>query len=620
VAFLVACSAIAQSLFPSFTALGKVVAGGRLSGTLGNPIYLGGYETFSIFLAVLLFRGLRGMRRGLLLVAVFAAVWAMVLAGSRGAMVGLAAGLTVLMIILGIDSRYRRLVMSATAGLLVVAVAYGLFAGLIAGRPWMTPFWNRHSNLQHFFYFTETGRMALSMAAWDGFLSKPLFGWGLGGFEPAFDSLFRPVLHFMGRQDKAHNIPMGVLCETGVIGGLAYLALWAGFVVTAVRAARKGALSWQQGATLLGAGAGYFVYGLFAPDSVATDLAITVTFVAVASSTSVTEQVAPSESTSVAFDPRRFAILGFASAAALVVLWFGSLSPFTSSYLMKKTLEGASRASGDSTVARVEKAQSFWTPYLDDQVGLLLSMAQVSTQSASAPTWAQREILTTMVLKTADRYLRLNPSHARHRGHIADGLVKIARASNRPDIEKKAEALYRQSIAESPNRQMYRLAYGSYLAQAGRLDEAENQYRKALASAPGMGEVMWSLGRFLWGVRHNDDEGSRLLVQATERAGDERYHPESMLEWLQLIQAMRRQQMTDKLRATVATLPSVAPGDTRTAMIYVEIAKVLEDAAMFHERDNVLQLGTKQQPALAMSVARVLNGSARLRGMTIPQL
>jgi tetratricopeptide (TPR) repeat protein len=433
----------------------------------------------------------------------------------------------------------------------------------------------------------------------------------LGGYEAAFDSVFRPAFHPLDYQDRAHNVLLGVICETGAIGAMAYLAMWVSFAVAAVRAARTGALTCLQGAALLGAGAGYFVHSLFAPEGIATDLMVAVTF-AVAAVSGTAEPSEPAEAFT-PMGPKQRILLGIASASALAVLWFGSLSPFLSSYFAKRAMSAASSSNGDQLIAWLDDAQRFPSPYVDDKLATAIGIAEEAVRSDSVRTSTQKETLIRLALKMTSEYLHAYPSHARYRTHLADSLVTIGRGSGRRELEQQAESLYLQSIAESPNRQVYRFAYAKFLTKSGRQDEAEEQYRRALAAAPAMGKAIWSLGRFLWSVRGQVEEGSRMMTKSIEVAQYDRFWPESPLEWLQLAEALAKQHRTDLLRGLLTSLRGL-PTDPLSAKACVEIAKVMEDFGLLAERDQLLQLGINRNASLATTVGEVLAGRARLRG------
>jgi tetratricopeptide (TPR) repeat protein len=492
----------------------------------------------------------------------------------------------------------------AAVRVLEACVLAGIFAALL------TPLIYTGATICPFVYPSETARLQLWMAAWDGFLQRPLLGWGPGGYEAAFDVVFRPAFHPLDCQDRAHNVLLGTICETGAVGALAYLAMWVSFAVAAVRAARTSALTWRQGAALLGAGAGYFVHSLFAPEGIATDLMIAVTFAAVAVSTAAAPSERPADESPMG--PKRLVLLGIASASALAVLWFGSLSPFLSSYFAKKAMSAATSSNGDQLIAWLDEAQSFRTPYVDDKLATTIGIAEESVRPDSVRTSAQKGTLVGLTLKLTSDYLHAYPSHARYRTHLADALVTIGRGSGRKEMEEQAESLYLQSIAESPSRQRYRFAYAKFLTKSGRQDQAEEQYRKALDAAPGMGKSIWSLGRFLWSVRGQVEEGSRLMTQSIEVATYDRFWPESPLEWLQLAEALAKQHRTDLLRGLLTSLRLLAT-DPMSAKACVEIAKVMEDSGLIAERDDLVQLAINRNASLGVTLGELLGGRKRLR-------
>jgi len=613
VAFASACVVTVQLLHPTFIGASQVGQGDRLAGFLGNPIYLAAYEAFSIPFAVVLFRGARTGRRALYLLAALAAVWAMLLAGSRGPMLGLAVGIVSTVLVLGLAGQYKGLATATAVGAVVVAATYGLALAFLVGRPSMQPFWAAHRNLRHLFDFAvEPVRLGLWKAAWAGFASRPLLGWGPGGYELALDAVFRPSFHTLGIQDKAHSILLGVLCENGAIGAISYLGVWASFFVAAMRSVRNGSLTPLQGAALMGAGAGYFVQGLFAPDSTATDLTVAVAFVAVASAHATAEPHNTDRDLRVLSRLGWYTRLGLVSAVALSLLLFGSVLPFVASRYAKQAVDRTPENDSAAIIASLDRAHRFPSPYLDDRFTAITGITQGLAQANLLETWPQRAAQIGLTMAVADEYLHDNPTHARFRSHLADTLVAVGRVTDQAAMDGRAESLYRQSIAESPTRQINRFAYARFLTRLGRIPEAEDQYRKALASDPSIGESRWLLGQFLWRYLKQPDEGTRLMADAIEGDAINRYLASSPLEWVQLAQALGRQHRNDKLRALVAPLRAL-PNGPGPASACLEIAKLLEDAGLVAERDQVLRLGIARNPSLASTVAPALGGMARLR-------
>ena len=71
-------------------------------------------------------------------------------------------------------------------------------------------------------------------SAWQGFLERPLLGWGPENFTLVFDKYFNPHHYVPGQSsetwfDRAHNVFFDYLSETGFLGLLAYLGMFGVF-------------------------------------------------------------------------------------------------------------------------------------------------------------------------------------------------------------------------------------------------------------------------------------------------------------------------------------------------------------------------------------------------------
>ena len=101
-----------------------------------------------------------------------------------------------------------------------------------------------------------------------GFLERPVLGWGQENFARVFDRFADASLYKYTRssQDQTHNKVVEELTTKGVLGTLAYGALWATLVWAIVRRRRpprEEVLAYA----ILGALAGYFVQNLFLFDT-----------------------------------------------------------------------------------------------------------------------------------------------------------------------------------------------------------------------------------------------------------------------------------------------------------------------------------------------------------------
>jgi O-antigen ligase len=232
----------------------------RVDAGFGNPEFLAAYLLFAIPTTLWLSLDGRGTttrpwRVGLMSLA---ALQALVLAasGTRGAYVGLAAGVSLgAMLWLGQGGRARR-----TAAVLALAAPIALLATLVLVR--FAPALARNPLTAR---LTQAGlgelriRFALWRMAWDGFLERPITGWGHEGFIHVFYRFYSPFLAgYDPWFDRAHNVYLDWL----VAGGAPALLLFLGLLASAAVAIARGRFSPAGRAVLLSALAAYCVQGL----------------------------------------------------------------------------------------------------------------------------------------------------------------------------------------------------------------------------------------------------------------------------------------------------------------------------------------------------------------------
>lgn len=111
--------------------------------------------------------------------------------------------------------------------------------------------------------------------AWQGFLERPVFGWGPENFTAVFDKFFNPNFFVPGQNtetwfDRAHSVFFDYLSETGVVGLLAYLSMFVVFAREFFRRKQRGAAPAGdhrtarvfQNALMLAMPVGYLVQGV----------------------------------------------------------------------------------------------------------------------------------------------------------------------------------------------------------------------------------------------------------------------------------------------------------------------------------------------------------------------
>ena len=211
---------------------------GRFQGSLGNPAYVAPYLMFSMFFAAYLWikghaaankRAIRNWAYGIL-IAVF--LFFFMLSQTRGAFLGLGAGIFALLLyfIFAGKGAFRKWSLIA----LVVVLALGASAFAFRDTKFVQS-WPGARLLQiSTSDTTAQTRFWTWGSAWKGFLARPVLGWGPENFTAVFDLYFNPR-HFQPGVatetwfDRAHSVFFDYLAETGIIGFLAYVAVFAVF-------------------------------------------------------------------------------------------------------------------------------------------------------------------------------------------------------------------------------------------------------------------------------------------------------------------------------------------------------------------------------------------------------
>lgn len=216
--------------------------GARFQGSLGNAAYVGAYLIFVIaYVLYLAFTAPRSAKRWWLyglaaLLSVF--VW---FAQTRGPAYGFGAGLAAFLLFLAFRStpHARRIALALLAVLLIGfgTLSYFRTSSLVTSLPGARLF---NPGLQS---TSLNSRLWTWEAALEGFKERPLLGWGPENFSVVFDAHFDTRHYVPGEPsetwyDRAHSIFLDHLVETGALGLLAFLSIFAVFFIEFRRALR----------------------------------------------------------------------------------------------------------------------------------------------------------------------------------------------------------------------------------------------------------------------------------------------------------------------------------------------------------------------------------------------
>ncbi len=242
-------------------------SGGRPGSSFGNPSFFADYLLFNIFIAVFLLldrwrnkeeTGILDSHTGktsapsswyglvFLCTALALNVSALFLAQTRGDIIGLAVGVFMLLLFFAVHPpRFGLRIFSSRRFYSTIAAIIVLFGATF----WFTRHSAVWSNIPGLRRFSDISsllttdeflpRRAALTAAWEGFVEKPLFGWGPENFNVVFNKHYDPkvleISYGETRFDKPHNFVMEYLVSGGVPLLVAYFGLFGLFLLESWR-------------------------------------------------------------------------------------------------------------------------------------------------------------------------------------------------------------------------------------------------------------------------------------------------------------------------------------------------------------------------------------------------
>lgn len=249
----------------------------RVYSLLGNPIYLGTFSLFPLFIGIFLFLSSKIKREKIFyFMSVLLSASSIYLSLSRGPIVGLLGSLILFCpLLLVLSIKYLKNNWQANKKLIVLYVA-GASLVLLFGL--VVVLKNENSLLARFQNVSQDRDVVSRLVSWevafDSVLDKPILGWGQENINLAYfanySSKFIPDVSGEAWFDRAHNNILDIGITSGILGLVAYLAIWIMLFLALLRLFRWGQ---KTEAIILGILlVSYFISNLFFFDSLVTFL------------------------------------------------------------------------------------------------------------------------------------------------------------------------------------------------------------------------------------------------------------------------------------------------------------------------------------------------------------
>jgi len=609
---LSAFMAIVALLQIPFPRLLMFPAGSRVGGLLDNPIYMAGYQIFNLFFILLLW--LKNSSRSFKLWLVGFAVLdigAFIAAESRGALVGLFAAIATFMTMYLFLSPSRKAKLTAIGLTLVVALSYGT---LLLLRDTQLV---KSSPLARLTNFSETldTRLIAWDIGWNGFLERPLTGWGLDDFHIIFNEHYNPKSLEFGYYetwfDRAHNTVIDVLSMTGLFGILTFIGIWVALFWSVLRAYRKKWIDIPLASLFIGLPIGYFVQNLFVFDQPAGFVMSFLLYAfIICASTAQFGGVSGEEKVPVAANVTNklrsvpwyaFAIL---QAVALVLVWRTSVLPGYASVLSIKANNYFSAGNFADSLTYAKQAAAIPTPYLDEQTFLLarnlITLVDNGIVPDKYPQWREWHDL---VVKVTNEHLKDHPENTHPHFIYARFLHSMSRFV--PEDAALAEQQYKEALRTSPKRQQLLFSLGRFYLERGLKDQGIEVLKQAMELNPNVGESHWYYGLSL--LYDKNDLKNGALETIKSQTSKTPYNMQDAREAVGLAAAYRLADDREGFKKLMVKLPNLSGGSIET---YLEIAKSAEALGLIEERNLILGALEQAQPAFGLRLTPLQKGSA----------
>ncbi|MBI4121533.1 MAG: O-antigen ligase family protein, partial [Candidatus Ryanbacteria bacterium] len=249
-----------------------IIGASRPYARFGNSIYLAVYLMFHLFFLAVVFAGSKLPWARILVGAAFLfELFVFFQAASRGAFLGFIVGVGLAGILAAIFSRSRayRIAGFSAVGLVVALALLLLFApyNFLIQRSELL---GRFSSAIHSGIGDDPRIMIWGIAV-DAFKARPLFGWGPENFTIPYAKFYNPNL--FGNEpwfDRAHNIFLEWLVAGGIIGFVAYIAIFVCALWMLARVARVRIQARFEMILMAGLVVAYMVQNIFVFDNVMT--------------------------------------------------------------------------------------------------------------------------------------------------------------------------------------------------------------------------------------------------------------------------------------------------------------------------------------------------------------
>lgn len=492
----------------------------RVSATLGNAIYLGGYGLFTFFMSVFLFTLERAHSwRWYTVFTGLLGLVGMFISGTRGSFIGFSAGLLVMVgmyaITLPTSAKIwkLRLITLGVAFLVILGILF-----LFRTKPFVANLPTVGSLLNT----SLSGTAGTRLMAWEiairGWQDHPLIGWGPNNYFYAYNLYYKPEFleHGWGETwfDNAHNIIMNTLTVQGSFGVLTYLGLFAVVVWVLVTNWRKGKFSHHVVSIGTAFLAAHLVQNIFVFEN-PTSYLFFMFFLAMVNSLSLYG----TESSDMAPTSTQPISMVWRSAIGIVIallIFVTDINPARANMNSLKLLRAV--YSNNKPTESYESVLRIPSPHIDDiRNDFARVVGQVTPQYISLGYNDNASTLLRLAISELEKNRELHPYDLRV--HINEAQLRQIHYQYFRSIDDifAAEKTLEDALAKSPERQQVHYMLSPIKIILNKPDEAIQILRHSVDADPKIAEGWWRLAYTYKQTGHPEE--ARKVAQAAKDRG-----------------------------------------------------------------------------------------------------
>ncbi|PIR66456.1 MAG: hypothetical protein COU51_04205 [Parcubacteria group bacterium CG10_big_fil_rev_8_21_14_0_10_36_14] len=478
--------------------------GDRISGTLGNPIFIGAYFILNLILSAYLFFSYKDKKLKLFFTAIsLILLWGIFLTQSRGAFLGIIFGIFAGALYFCICNKNKKIRKAVFIGLIIF-----IFSGVLIfslrdkGFIKENEALNRITNIS---LETTTGKTRI--LGWEialkGIAEKPILGWGQENFHIVFNKYYNPVLlkysYYETWFDKPHNVVLEMGINGGILGVLSYLGIFgAGFYILQKK---KNIFGLSERAVIFGGSAAYFMQNLFAFDTPVSWLL----FIIVLSFISGIEEG----------DGRKKRNIPFTYLIGIIIFilifgWIVNIRLLLASIKLRQTTL-LYEVGQKNDIAGYKSAMSIFNPYKEEWRDDL-AKSIITDLRINGDFYSNEEVF--FGISELQKNITEHPNNAY--SHMLLGIFYSEASVKDKKYFELADNEFKTALLLSPKRQHIYFALGRYYILSDNIESAKKAYQEAINLEPSAPLSYWEGAKNIFLVDEKDKDGIDWMLRAVE--------------------------------------------------------------------------------------------------------